>query len=504
MMWKSRTTRILALACISVLNSACGFLSTGPPGAGGPGGALVMASDSLDKYSNIEWGECAFPIAGPVRCGVLGVPEDWSKPNTSNRIRLTFAILGAKKASDSPHAPIAYLTGGPGVSTYIGLEHLRESRLNDQRDIVMLEPRGYGYSKPWLACDSVEQLRACYDNYTGSGIDVTLYSTEFSVYDYEALRIRLGLEKWNIYAVSYGTFWASHYARLFPNSLRSLMMDSPYPAEAGYDWNVVSALNGFELVFSSCRANLECDRAFPDLRNRFIGALRRLKDTPVEWNGKLLDHREAFASIYHSLYIASTIHRVPMMIDAVADGNYELFTKIGDVMFVTLPENFDVSRLRSLGLNVSIMCMEDVHFDASATTRVAYSARWPADIIEMINPEGWDYDVRCASWPMPLADKIMNSPIKINTPAIVLVGGFDPLTPKEFAEAMLLGMSNGKLAFDPATSHGLFVAWNSCVETILMNFIREPDQHVDMSCLLDRKPNWLLPRHSFDRPAETG
>jgi len=456
--------------------------------------ALLVLVNSRVIAAELEWTACPVP-RDRVRCGMLSVPENWAQQSSSRTIRVHFVHVAARDLDNRKSDPVAVLTGGPGVSIYYAYESMQKLAVNQTRDVIAMEPRGYGYSDPWLGCAGVDELANCYAKAKAEGIDVTQYTTSASVRDYEALRHALGYDRWNIAGVSYGTYWSSQYARMYPESIRSIVMDSPYPLHAGYDWNRVAALNALELVFNDCRADSNCNRAFPDLRQRFVQTMLRLIDQPDQWGETLIGPHEAFDPIFHTVYISTSLHRTPILVDALARGDYQAFFDLAHISPFSVPEGIDTSRLRSLGLNASMLCMEDIFYPASVETRVAFTAAWPEAIVKVINPEGWDYDRRCAAWPVPRHDPVINTQPQIDIPSLVMVGGYDPVTPPEFAEAMLLHMNQGTLALDPSTAHVLFLnTENTCIAHIMQRFIDDPAAHQDLSCLVRRKPvPWQLP-----------
>lgn len=456
--------------------------------------AGAFAEESAPEAKRLDWGDCPFEVGERARCGKLTVPEDWSRPEASREISVSFVVFSAVAGADKAEDPLAFLTGGPGFSAFAMLSIADTLPLGRDRDIIVMEPRGYGYSEPALLCPGVDQLAECHAKFTAEGFDLNQYTTEASVRDYEALRAALGYGTWNILGVSYGTFWASHYQRMFPGSLRSVIMDSPYPPHAGYDWNREGALNSFERMFNDCRANSLCNAAYPDLRNRFIDALRRIEREGITVGDLHLDFPQAFGMVYSAIYMSPSMHRTPLMIDAAARGDYALFLEIGSAPPLLLPAGIDPRRLSATGLNASVMCAEDIFFPAAAETRTALTAPWPEDIFRMITPEGWDYDRRCSGWPVERTDPVLNAPVATDIPTIVLVGAYDPITPPEFAEAMLLRMSKGTLVLDPSIAHGLFADDNPCVHDIMLRFVDDPEEQLDVSCLAETpRPRWLLP-----------
>ncbi|PHZ86544.1 alpha/beta fold hydrolase [Paremcibacter congregatus] len=459
------------------------------------GSAAAEENTALpSNASELVWGDC--PVTIPQsRCGMLTVPENWNNPAHSRKIKVRVVVLEAHNTKNRAEDPVTFITGGPGVSIFLGLNSIAQLQIRENRDIIAMEPRGYGYSDPWLGCENVESLPDCYAKAQKEGIDVTQYNTTSSVKDLEALRKAMNYDRWNVLGVSYGTFLASQYARMYPDSIRAFIMDSPDPLHTSYQWSKVAALNSLERIFTACAADTACGATFPNLRKRFIETMIKLEEKPVTVNGKSFGVKNAFAPIFNAQYMSSSLHRTPILVDALARGDYALLNKVSNMPTFDIPDGLDISRINALGLNASVLCREEIFFPPDPETRVAYTAPWPKKIIEMITPEGWDYDKRCAAWPVPKDNGDLNTPVQIDVPSMVLVGAYDPVTPPEFAEAMLLHMSKGTLVQDPSSAHAISADnRNSCVQNIMSRFITAPTEHLDVSCLLNRKPvHWLLP-----------
>jgi pimeloyl-ACP methyl ester carboxylesterase len=112
-----------------------------------------------------------------------------------------------------------------------------------QRDLVLFDQRGTGYSQPRLDCPErsavtpalldgslsaeqaqgaiVEAFRRCRERLLAQGIDLSAYNSAASAADLNDLRLALGYEKLNLYAVSYGTRLALTLMRDYPQAVRS-------------------------------------------------------------------------------------------------------------------------------------------------------------------------------------------------------------------------------------------------------------------------------------------
>ena len=157
--------------------------------------------------------------------GHLMVRENRKRPN-SNLIELVFVRL--KSTSDKPGYPTVYLDGGPGSSaTNIASfpEYMRAfQKLREVGDVILLDQRGVGRSKPNLthrASESLpvdvfadrtvalrtfkERAKVAADYFRSQGVDILAYNSIESANDVDDLRKALGAEKLNLVGFSYGT-----------------------------------------------------------------------------------------------------------------------------------------------------------------------------------------------------------------------------------------------------------------------------------------------------------
>ncbi len=157
--------------------------------------------------------------------GHLMVRENRKKPD-SNLIEIVFVRL--KSTSDKPSFPTVYLDGGPGSSA-IGIasvpDYMRAfQKLREAGDVILLDQRGVGQSKPNLTYRAAESLpldvfadrevalrtfkeraKVAADHFRSQGIDILAYNSIESANDVDDLRKALGAEKLNLVGFSYGT-----------------------------------------------------------------------------------------------------------------------------------------------------------------------------------------------------------------------------------------------------------------------------------------------------------
>ena len=157
--------------------------------------------------------------------GHLIVRENRKNPK-SNLIELAFVRL--KSIAEKPGYPVVYLDGGPGSSA-INLARSPEymkafQNLREAGDVILLDQRGVGRSKPNLSRISLESLptdvfadrnialrtfkeraKAAADYFRSQGVDILAYNSIESARDVDDLRKALGAEKINLVGFSYGT-----------------------------------------------------------------------------------------------------------------------------------------------------------------------------------------------------------------------------------------------------------------------------------------------------------
>lgn len=157
--------------------------------------------------------------------GRLAVRENRSNPK-SNLIELAFVRL--KSTAEKPGYPVVYLDGGPGSSA-INLARIPEymrafQKLREVGDVILLDQRGVGRSKPnllWVAPQSLpldffadrqvalqtflERARTAVNHFRSKNVDVLAYNNIESAHDVNDLRKALKANKVNLVGFSYGT-----------------------------------------------------------------------------------------------------------------------------------------------------------------------------------------------------------------------------------------------------------------------------------------------------------
>jgi pimeloyl-ACP methyl ester carboxylesterase len=184
--------------------------------------ALVLPSVA----SALDWRKCR-QLSGP-RCATLRVPLDRSG-RLPGEIPLKLARLPAGAAKPT----LVYLSGGPGGA---GIEEMLSvmaltPRLRERYRVVGFDQRGTGGSG-LLRCPALERDIRLRSVSAGAACARKLgearkhYTTPDSVADLEAIRAQLGVERLTLFGISYGTELALAYARVHPDRVDRLILDS--------------------------------------------------------------------------------------------------------------------------------------------------------------------------------------------------------------------------------------------------------------------------------------
>ncbi|GAA3433145.1 alpha/beta fold hydrolase [Kutzneria kofuensis] len=215
--------------------------------------ALTVAAVPLTPAAPaaLAWGPCD----GGMECTTLTVPLDWQHPDGR---KVTLA-LGRLKATGPSQGTVLVNYGGPGAAgiTVMGSGMLSPGKqpfdqLRQHMDIVTWDPRGYGLmnsrstpvmdwsclkSVPWhgmppLPTSPAEFTRLAADSRTAANVcrqqDPALFDhmdTLTNARDMEAIRRALGVARLNLYMGSYGSVYGQTYADLYPDRVRTMVID---------------------------------------------------------------------------------------------------------------------------------------------------------------------------------------------------------------------------------------------------------------------------------------
>lgn len=441
-----------------------------------------------------------------ITCGELHTPE------ANGKFILPVVILHKDGGKADP---VVYLQGGPGASARLhtdGIKHwLSWMRFtNLQRDLILIDTRGTGRSKPAFVCAEYNQFNQqllkksiSLRDELAQGFDVTLdcfqaatemtpaldyrnFSTQKSARDVRALMAELHYPEWNILGVSYGTRLAleiAHQEQQFPQvvKLKSMVLDSVYPAGFGgvQTWPQVLD-DGLRHFFEGCSARLDCIGRLENsasLEQQFLAALKELQTEPLSltiprWDGEapvtfmVNDHRflsAAFAAVYNP----SDWKKI---IDGILGVREHRASLLKPLIEPYLNQSMS-SDFNSLTF-IAVDCADNpVQPEADF---IAELARYP--MLQDYTRDQWRYQL-CHQLPgeSPLLA------VEPGVPTVMLAGALDPITPVSWAKILHQQWPQTQLKIRKQVAHAV-LASDVCLLENLDNFFDHPREKF-VACL---------------------
>lgn len=455
-------------------------------------------SDSSNGAGYFEFSNCPFdlPASEEIRCGYLNTREDRSQPN-SPLIKLAIVII-PKLNTASDAVPLLYLSGGPGDSAISELATWLSSPLRNNRDIILIDQRGTGYSKPHLGCPELEStewdqdlmsgIQACRDRLVKEGINLSAYRTVESAADIHELRLALGIESWDLLGVSYGSRLAMVLMRDFPEGIRSVVLDSAYPPNVNsYTEQPYHILAALHRLFDGCADDPVCAYHYPDLEQVFYVLLDELAYDPLTFDdGSLLDDSALVSELTDLLYDTSAIAFIPYVIYEAYLGDFDPLLDLMDGEH--WPEydgpdwfDFDEDLYESDGVYYSMECSESVP-SGDLDDAWALIKGFPSVISHILYDDLEAVFQACAIWGVRGAGEYEMAAVSSQIPTLILAGEYDPVTPPIWALMASETLPNGYYYEVPRGGHALMDS-GACAMRIIGQFLESPLSRPNADCL---------------------
>ncbi len=434
------------------------------------------------------------------QCADIKVPE---APDHNERIITLSVVVLPATTRERVEDPIVLLAGGPGQSAIEVAPDwaARFENLRKTRDFLIMDQRGTGRSNS-LACaeqldpilevledqtNSVEealeiQVEALRDCLIQLDADPTYYGSQNAAIDLEFVRKHLAYPALNLFGISYGTRMAFIYARQYPESVRSLLLDAVAPTtmiipeRVGLDADIA-----FRMIEIECQSNIDCQSAFPDLK----GTLRKAETLLRELDQDLLaidpltgertfakpDARLINRILRSALYSRGLRQLVPLAISEAAEGRLEVLLGMGAVLN---PESN--SSGMSLGMMASVLCSEDM----TQMKAIQHGEIFDNALQELLTE-------LCGFWPHKAVSEDYFEPVRSNIPALLMSGTLDPITPPNYANEAMRTLTAAQHIEVLGGTHG--VGHLGCIPELIETFLSAlSNPEVDTSCIQDIGP----------------
>jgi len=465
---------------------------------------LLFATPSsvlaLPDSNQIEFSNCMLALPGTnrtasARCGSYEVAEDPSNPD-GRKISLKIAIAGATGKSVQAD-PVFFFAGGPGQAaseTWVMLQSTL-NKIRKNRDIVMIDQRGTGGSNK-LACESeieedlnaeidLELIRSetekCLAELDG---DPRFYTTTIAMGDYNLVREAMGYESINIMGVSYGTRAAQVYLRQYPETVRTVTLDSVVPMQLPLGQEHATMLDrSVRAVLEDCEQDETCKTLYPRHAQELNALFKELRDEPRQItiinpvSGEPQEMRLTADTLGVAIrflsYASETQALIPLLVhEALTTGDLSRLASQAILVMTGLNE------MLARGMELSVVCSEDYPFmDLDADYSDTLMGNLFLEIIQL----------QCNVWPRGEVADNFHDPVVSDLPVLLMSGERDPVTPPAYAAQTAETFSNSLNLVARGQAHS--VMKNICLRDITTEFIDVGSvDALDTSCVENIRP----------------
>ena len=462
--------------------------------------ALPVSAQENTAGDTMEMENCELlvpgtPLSTVGQCGWLKMPENPADP-AGRQIDIRVARIPARGRVTEPD-PLVFFAGGPGQAATESWPIVARAlyKVTESRDVLLVDQRGTGQSNP-MKCPQVEledalgtdweqvaeHTRECLAAVDG---DPRFYTTTIAMADIDAARKALGYDKVNLYGGSYGTRAAQVYYRLFPEQVRTIVLDGVVPQTLGLGTEHAMKLDqAIYRVLDGCEADPECSDKFPGTPQKLRDLVRFSIEQPVDVT---VDHpttgepftltfnQEVLASALRFLtYSPETQAMLPMLIHEAATESR--FDRLASQMLITAA---GLQQSIAHGMEMSVMCAEDYPL---------FPADPPPNDYLLGNLMEKVVNLQCGIWPKGPVPDDFHEPVTGDVPVLLLSGEYDPVTPPEYADQVAVHFDNAMHLVAPGQGH--IAVTRGCMGDIVSTFIADAGtDNIESDCLSQLQPS---------------
>jgi pimeloyl-ACP methyl ester carboxylesterase len=466
---------------------------------------LAATAAAADAPATIKLSPCRLEhpfrmLALTAECGRFLTPENPALPD-GRKIELFVARVPAISFNKKPD-PLFLIAGGPGTSA-VDLYTSSSGpfdRVRRDRDIILLDQRGTGRSHR-LDCQygsqdlftRVEDVHVAEENAKcraelERNADLRQYTTSIAVRDLDNVRRALGYQSINLFGNSYGTRVAQHYARRYPKSTRTLILDGVVDPEVILGPAIaVDAEDALARILQRCSADAACVKAFKDPAADYRALRARLAATPEPTMVSEAATGRPIRFEFTTRHLSAVLRFASYNDDQAALLPLSLHMATHQDNFTPLASQFRVfahslEAAFAYGMHNSVACSEDAplidsaQLDLPALDATHMGAEQVQQLIE-----------GCRQWPRGVVDADLHAPLKSPAAALLLSGADDPVTPPQYAARAQRAFADSTHVIVAGHGHGQFGA--PCVDRIMAAFIDAGTARgLDTSCTAKLKP----------------
>ncbi|MCM2410599.1 alpha/beta hydrolase [Streptomyces sp. RKAG290] len=451
----------------------------------------ATADAGVQRAVSLKWTDCATKSSPTLQCSSVRAPLNHDDP--SGR-QITLALTRVPHTSKTFQGPLLVNPGGPGGSGLSMAGYVAASlpkSVASQYDVMGFDPRGVGKSRPALDCvpkysapvrpDSVprsvrdEQVNrdrarsfaaACGRKYP----DLLPYmDTVSAAKDLDVIRRATGSRQLNYLGYSYGTYLGSVYAKLFPDRVRRLVLDSNVdPTGIWYDDNISQdyAFDSRHKAFMAWVAKYHSTYRLGSDPAKVEAAWYRMRDAVRKHpagkkvGASELDDTFLPGGYYNGYWPALAGAFAGYVNDKDEKGLVKAYERFGAV---------DAEGDNGYSVYSAVQCRDaqwprDWNVWRSDTWRVHDKAPF------MAWSNTW-YNAPCADWPVePL------NPVRVSNnslpPALLFQATDDGATPYEGGVTLHRKLAGSSLVVEQGGgNHGVTLSGNACLDKYLVDYL---------------------------------
>lgn len=466
-------------------------------------------SDEKEKIK-IEWKECKLDelynqgVNG--LCADIEVPADWNDPDGS---KITVRVK--RTGRENAERQLFMLQGGPGGSStlYFGSGEVGAiGRLDEKVEFIMMDQRGCGYST-FLKCPQLEdgrlepnEVAGCITHLEENGIDVRNFSTNQAAADLQRVMELMADDgvKQYVYGVSYGTYLALRHAHLYPEAADGYIMIGLVPPEGmpidRYDTRMEDMA---ATLMQRCEDDEFCKSKFGEgnvpEKIREISSKFRAKEI---CKGMLDGTALAGYPSYFPFVTHEVVTRVPDLFPALFYRIQRCEERDIAVVRNLLNAFYGARGMRNSENPRSLYMNQIVANTIKISELVGNDPMTIQEAMDQFNTSTvnamHDYSLLsvASDWPR-YEDPLKNEWPEIDAPILMMNGTMDFQTPFDYAVKYESQYPEGYFVELPDGGHGLMTIRMkegsvSCDTKIFADFLKNPDQKPDTSCLEEVQP----------------
>jgi pimeloyl-ACP methyl ester carboxylesterase len=269
----------------------------------------------------------------------------------------------------------------------------------------------------------------------------------------------------------------------FPQAVRSMVLDGVVPNELALGQDFARNLDdALKAQFARCTAADDCRKRFSDPYQTLYQLRDALRANPHKVSFR---DPQTYQSVQRELneyslasvvrmfaYTPLTAALLPLSINAAAHGD------VGPLLGQAKLLSGDLSDTMNGGMQLSVICSEDADLLAPR----------PEDAHTILGNRMVDtLRAICAVWPKGARPADFHQPLKTNTPALLLSGQFDPVTPSRYGDQVAKNLSQSRHFVLTGQAHNVINA--GCAPQLVKRFIENlKPEALDATCLDRLRP----------------